>query len=210
MMTKRQWKILIGINLLTALLVLLPFLPGPSFLSGLTNPLFSVLQLLGIFGLLAAPIGIFWTLAQVLKGKHEKIKLISILIWTIPVVLFTHSFWIADILRDFSRNLAISNADNMITAIETYKIDNTQYPNSLENLLPNYLKRIPSPWIMGISRYNYKKQDDNFNLAFSQNVIIGFNFEVVVYDPTENHKAEGELKALYETGKDKWKYYIYD
>ena len=63
---------------------------------------------------------------------------------------------------------------------------------------------------MGISGYNYEKKGDYFNLTFSQNVIIGFNFEVVVYDPTENHKAEGELTTLYETGKDKWKYYIYD
>jgi hypothetical protein len=63
---------------------------------------------------------------------------------------------------------------------------------------------------MGISSYLYEKKENNFNLTFSQNVIIGFNFEVVVYDPKENHKAEGELKTLHETGKDKWKYYIYD
>lgn len=210
MKTKRQWKILIGINLLTALLVLLPFLPGPSFLSRLTNPLFSVLQIMGMLGLLAVPIGIFWTIAQIFKRKQEKIKLASILIWIILVVLFTHTFWIAETVRDFSRNFAINNAEKIITAIEAFKIDNNQYPNSLEDLSPKYLRKIPSPWIMGISRYNYEKKDGNFNLTFSQNVIIGFNFEVVVYDPTENHKAEGELTALYETGKDKWKYYIYD
>jgi hypothetical protein len=210
MITRQQWKILIGINSLTVLLVLLPFLPGPSFLSVLTNPLFSGLQLLGLLGLLAAPIGIFWMLGQILKRKHEKFKIVSILIWTIPLILLTHSIWIADIVRDFSRNFAIKNAGNLITAIEAYKVDNNQYPNSLEDLSPNYLKRIPSPWIMGIPRYSYEKKDGNFNLAFSQNVIMGFNFEVVVYNPTEYHKAEGELTALYETGKDKWKYYIYD
>lgn len=210
MITRQQWEILIGLNLMAVLLVLLPFLPGPSFLSALTNPLFSGLQLLGILGLLAAPIGIFWTLAQILKRQQEKFKIVSILIWTIPLILFTHSIWIADTARDFSRNFAINNAENLITAIETYKVDNNQYPNSLEDLSPNYLKKIPSPWIMGISGYNYEKIDDNFNLTFSQNVIMGFNFEVVVYNPIAIHKAEGELTALYETGKDKWKYYVYD
>lgn len=63
---------------------------------------------------------------------------------------------------------------------------------------------------MGISRYNYEKKDTSYNLTFTQNVMIGFNFEVVVYDPVKRHKAEGELTTLYDTDKDKWKYYIYD
>jgi hypothetical protein len=77
-------------------------------------------------------------------------------------------------------------------------------------LKPEFIKSIPTPGIMGISNYNYEKKKETFNLTFSQNVILGFNFEVVVYYPTENHKAEGALTTLYDTKNDKWKYYIYD
>lgn len=63
---------------------------------------------------------------------------------------------------------------------------------------------------MGISGYNYEKKEVNYILTFTQNVLLGFNFEVVMYDPTNNHQAKGELSTLYETGKDNWKYYIYD
>ena len=106
--------------------------------------------------------------------------------------------------------MAINNADKLITAIETFQKKNGYYPDSINQLVPEHIKSIPKPGVMGISRYYYEKTKDNFNLTFYQNVIIGFNSEVVVYDPTDKHKAEGKLTTLYETGKDNWKYYIYD
>jgi len=212
-MTKQQWRIIVGINLLTGLTILSPFLPGPSFLSGTTNLIFSLLQLVSIFGLILIPIGLLWNLLEIIKVRkqaNKKQKVFPILLWTIPLILITNSIWVAEAMRDFSRKFAISNAGNLIAAIESFNRDNNEYPDKIEGLSPKYLKRTPSPWIMGIPEYSYNKKNDSFNLTFSQNVIIGFNFEVVVYDPTENHKAEGELTTLYETGKDKWKYYIYD
>lgn len=212
-MSKQQWRLIVGINLLAVLVTLSPFLPGPSFLSGPTNIAFSLLQLLAIFGIILIPVGLIWNFLDIIRfKKKEKARLMMfpVLLWTIPVVLLANSMWIADKVRDFSRDFAISNASDLIAAIESFKSDNDEYPNKLDDLTPKYLKWIPSPWIMGISGYSYEKKDDNFNVAFSQNVIAGFNFEVVVYDPTEKHEAEGELTTLYETGKDKWKYYIYD
>ena len=206
-MTRKQWKTIIGINLLTILLVLSPFLPGPSLLSRPTNVIFSLAQLGSIFGLLLIPIGLIWTFNQM--KKQEK-KVFPILLWTIPVFSFVFSIWGSELAREISRTIAINNADKLISAIQNYRKSKNQYPDDISELKPEFIKNIPTPWIMGISGYNYEKKGDYFNLTFSQNVIIGFNFEVVVYDPTENHKVEGELTTLYETGKDKWKYYIYD
>lgn len=206
-MTKKQWKIIIGINILTVLLVLSPFLPGPSFLSRPTNIIFSLTQLSSFFGLLLIPVGLIWTFNQ---SKKQDKKIIPILIWTVPILTFIFSMWGSGFAREISRTIAINNADKLIIAIENYKRNHNHYPDDISNLKPEYLKSIPQPWIMGISGYNYEKKENNYNLTFTQNVIIGFNFEVVVYDPTENHKAEGELTTLYETGKDKWKYYVYD
>jgi hypothetical protein len=47
-------------------------------------------------------------------------------------------------------------------------------------------------------------------MSFKQNVTIGFNFEVVTFDPTDSHRATGELTKIYDTGKSHWKYHVYD
>lgn len=206
-MTNKQWKAIIGINLLTILLVLSPFLPGPSFLSRPTNLIFSLAQLGSILGLLLIPVGLTWTFSQM---KRTDKKVFPILLWTVPLFAFIFSIWGSGIARELSRTIAINNAYELIVAIETFKQKNGFYPEKINQLEPKFLKSIPKPWVMGISAYDYEKKTDHYNLKFTQNVIIGFNFEVVVYDPTYKHKAEGELTALYETGKDKWKYYFYD
>lgn len=206
-MNRRKWIIVIAINLLTIILVLSPFLPGPNSLSILTNLIYSLAQLGSIFGLLIIPFGLVWTFKQ--TKKRDK-NVFPILLWTVPLFTFVFSMWGAELAREISRPMAINNADKLITAIETFQKKNGYYPDSINQLVPEHIKSIPKPGVMGISRYYYEKTEDNFNLTFYQNVIIGFNSEVVVYDPTDKHKAEGKLTTLYETGKEKWKYYIYD
>lgn len=206
-MTRKQWIIVIAINLLTIILVLSPFLPGPNSLSILTNLIYSLSQLGSIFGLLLIPFGLVWTYKQM---KNRDKNVFPILLWTVPLFTFIFSMWGAELAREISRPMAIKNADKLITAIETFQKKNGYYPDSINQLVPEHIKSIPKPGVMGISRYYYEKTKDNFNLTFYQNVIIGFNSEVVVYDPTDKHKAEGKLTTLYETGKENWKYYIYD
>lgn len=206
-MTRKQWIIVIAINLLTIILVLSPFLPGPNSLSILTNLIYSLSQLGSIFGLLLIPFGLVWTYKQM---KNRDKNVFPILLWTVPLFTFIFSMWGAELAREISRPMAINNADKLITAIETFQKKNGYYPDSINQLVPEHIKSIPKPGVMGISRYYYEKTKDNFNLTFYQNVIIGFNSEVVVYDPTDKHKAEGKLTTLYETGKENWKYYIYD
>jgi hypothetical protein len=206
-MTRKQWKVIIGINLLSILLVVSPFLPGPFFLSGLTIIIFSLAQLCSLLGLLLIPIGLLLTFKQM---KKQDKNVFPILLWSVPILTFVFSIWGSDFTREISRTIAMDNADKLIIAIEKYKRNNNEYPNDISSLQPEYLKSIPKPWIMGISGYKYEKKGNNFNLTFTQNVIIGLNIEVVVYDPTEKHKAEGELETLYETGNEKWKYYIFD
>ncbi|MFA7378964.1 MAG: hypothetical protein WC150_00790 [Bacteroidia bacterium] len=210
MMTRKQWKIIIGIYLLIIVLVLSPFLPGPSFMSRLTNMFFNLTQLGSILGLLLIPFGLFWTYKQSYNKEKEGRTVLPILLWTIPILMIILSIWVAGVARNISRTIAINNSEKLILAIEKYKETNKQYPKEISQLTPDFIKTIPIPWIMGISGYNYEKKESSFNLTFSQNVVMGFNFEVVVYDPTENHKAEGKQNDLYDTGKKGWKYYIYD
>mgnify|MGYP003577949371 FL=1 len=209
-MTNKQWKIILWVNLAVVIMVLSPFLPGPSFLSRATNFIFSLTQLASLPGLLIIPIGLIWTENQAYKKEKGQRKALPILLWTVPMLTFILTMWGSDFVRDFSRNIAIRNASGIIKSIENYKEQNNTYPSNLSELAPQFIKDVPSPGIMGIGGYGYEKKDDTYNLTFSQNVIMGFNFEVVVYDPSQNHQAKGELKTLYDTGNEKWKYYIYD
>lgn len=117
-MTRRQWIIVIVINLLTIILVLSPFLPGPNSLSILTNLIYSLAQLGSIFGLLIIPFGLVWTFKQ--TKKRDK-NVFPILLWTVPLFTFVFSMWGAELAREISRPMAINNADKLITAIETFQ-----------------------------------------------------------------------------------------
>jgi hypothetical protein len=109
-----------------------------------------------------------------------------------------------------SRKIAIARADTMISAIENYKRDKGIYPDKLEELKQEYLSKILSPLIIGIPEYGYENTGQSYRITFKQNVIMGFNFEIVAYDPTDRHKAIGEIQELYDCGIKHWKYYIYD
>ena len=206
-MTRRQWTIIFGVNVIAALVILSPFLPGPSLLSSATNAIFSIIQLGSFIGLLLIPIGLIWAWKE---SRQENKKVLPIIFSTLPAVAFIVTMWGSDVARDLSRSLAIANAGELVKSIEYYKEKNGRYPTALTDLTPEIINKVPSPWIMGIAGYGYESKAETYELSFSQNVILGFNFEVVVYSPGGNHKAEGELKTVYDTGHDKWKYYIFD
>lgn len=201
-MTKKEWKLIVGLNFLTIFSTLSPFLPGPSFLSGLTNSIFNGAQMVGFLGIIFIPIGLIWMIIT-----HSK-KMLAILLWTIPTVAFICFIWGAQFAREYSRKIAMNNADTLINAIEYYKKNNNHYPENILELYPKYINHIPKPWVMGISDYYYQKSENSFVITFEQNVLFPFNFEVVMYDPTG--KYERTYTTLSETNKHHWKYYIYD
>lgn len=123
--------------------------------------------------------------------------------WALPATMLASTIWLANQTRDISRNLAISNASTLIEDIENQFHEQGAYPEQL-------MTAQPSSRVIGIPAYHYRKTDKAYTLSFNQNVILGFNYEVVVYDPLGAHKTEGELTTLYDTGRANWKYYIYD
>lgn len=210
-MKTTNWVTLLLINLGAGLLILSPFLPGPS--NGLVHIIFSGGQILGLLGLIIIPIGLYWTIKELrLKAKEREYQmdLKALIVLTLPLTIFLTSIYISGFTRDFSRSFAINRADVLIKAIEQFKERNGDYPDALIELTPDFFSDIPTPLVMGIADYAYKKVGDSYSISFSQNVLMSFNFEVVTYDPTDNHKSEGEWTDLYDTGKEHWKYYVYD
>src|SRR5690606_19656492 len=130
------------------------------------------------------------------RKPDSKRKLPSILLWTVPLTVFLSTTYLTDLTRDYSRSFAISRAGVMIKEIEKFKKENGYYPGSLANTRI----QTPASGIIGIDDFHYKKTNNHYNLTFYQNVILGFNYEIVTYDKTNNHSAIGEMKELYDTG----------
>ncbi len=209
-MKKKNWILLFVLNLIVLLLGILPFLPGPKFLE-FANSIYSLLQIGAIFGLILIPLAVISIGIGIFKKSfNNSTKYYALLCLTLPLTLLTSVYWISNHARDFSRNYAIEQSENLISAIENYKMENQNYPDSIEQLTPRYIKKIPSDRIIGISGFHYSKDSTEYKIEFSQNVILGFNFEIVQYSPNGKHKSEGELTKLYDTKHPKWKYYIYD
>ncbi|MGY2134882.1 hypothetical protein ACW9KT_21810 [Hymenobacter sp. HD11105] len=201
---------LLVLHLLTALLILSPFLPGPSAFSQATNSLFSVFQFLSLPGLLLVPVGLLWLWHQRRQPKATRLGFYPLLLCTLPVMLFVHSFGSAQVLRSWSRSRAITRSAPLLAALATYQAKHQRYPVHLTDLRPRYLPQLPSPGVMGIAGYTYETHPDCFQLTFAQNVLLGFNFEVVAYDPRDHHQAQGELSTLSAAGAPHWQFYIYD
>jgi hypothetical protein len=198
-------------NLAVCLLVLSPFLPGPSI--RLSNLIYNGGQLLGLFGLIVIPFGLFWTVKEIIRRKTDDehhINTGAIILLTLPLTFFLTSMYISGVVRNFSRTFAINRTAELILSIEKFKEKNGAYPDSLSALSPSFIPNIPSPFIMGIDEFHYVRKGSSYNILFYQNVVLNFNFEVVIFDPLDSHKLEGESTALYETGNAHWKYYIFD
>lgn len=209
-MTKKQWKIVIGINMLVALLASLQFLPGPRGLVSTVTLIYSIIQFASIFGIIFIIIGVIQTVKRVEKSNRGEVVNYykPVLTWTIPLTMFMFSLQMSRGMADFSRNYAINNARDIIKAIEKYKNDNRRYPSQLTAIVPKYLPKIPSPGIMGIPGYYYASNDSSYTISFDQNVLFWFNWEVVTYDPLDKHKSESG--DLFDPKRTHWKYYIFD
>ncbi|MBL0884222.1 MAG: hypothetical protein IBJ16_12915, partial [Chitinophagaceae bacterium] len=205
-MLKKQWIQILVINFIIAIFILSPFLPGPSSLSSITNTIHTLTQFSGIFLLIAIPIGVIATIRE--RVRKQKISLFLLLSWVIPTTLFLVSIYAANPARNFSRKIAIRNATPIIHAIESYYQVHKKYPDHLSDLKPVFLKQLPSTGVMGITTYQYEKRGSSFSVLFTQNVLAGFNKEIVSYDPGYQYFLDDSINQVYSASKHKWKYYI--
>jgi hypothetical protein len=210
----RKWSIFAKIFLLIVMSLIivcftnLPFLPGPSSLFRFAHFVYNGSSLISIFIILLMPFGVVWLVVELIRKKTLKlVPMVSVLV---SVFAFFNVVVFADLLRGFSRRHTIVEALPLIESIEKYRTQNGVYPDSLSELTPEYLTKIPEPSIIGINRFVYAKKDDVFELRFYQNVSLNFNVEVVIYNPKGEQKAYGEMPTLYSAGTGNWKYFIFD
>ena len=206
-MNSRIWFVVALVCALAVVLTNLPFIPGPSILYLPAQIFYSAGTLLSILGLLLVPIGIVWTVREFRKSVEPRlVKAFAILCWALPIISFVSMVWVSEQTREMSRNIAIANASTIVEQVDRYYMENGKYPDEMNDLVMT----VPSSNIIGVPAYFYTRTDKAYTVSFTQNVLFNFNFEVVLYDPTNSQKAEGELDTLYNTGRKNWKYYIYD
>ena len=212
-MGKNYWIITIGLVLVTIIASNLAFLPGPSWLYRPSQILYNSCSLLGLIALITVPIGlialaiIYWI--KVGRTKYA-LKGFFWLLVIFPVTCFSSFMWLAPLFRWQSRHYAMNRAEPLISSIEYYKTQEGQYPDNLIQLVPKHIEKIPRPGIIGTPPFEYERKYDSYSLVFMQNYIMGFNWEVVVYDANDQHVARSANTTLYETGREHWKYYILD
>jgi hypothetical protein len=74
----------------------------------------------------------------------------------------------ADITWGFYKNDCITIGNTIVEALERYKLDKGEYPESLEQLVPDYMSKIPKHKV-GTKRWKYTSGGTNFVLLFSPN-----------------------------------------
>ena len=82
--------------------------------------------------------------------KHTKVKwfhlrpfVIIVLIFIVAVAIFSN--WYFPRKSEANRLKTIAIGDEIVNALEAYRLEHGQYPSSLEMLVPKYLDKIKSP-----------------------------------------------------------------
>jgi Sulfate permease and related transporters (MFS superfamily) len=202
MVLKKFWKLL---GVFTAIVVgsNAIFLPGPSFLVWIFYPIHLLSQLAAIFCILSLPLALIVLAIMLYERKRFGPKIPTAVCVITICAAISVSFFAGQYFSDIGRYIAMRNAKDVIRFVETKKPVLGPYPDHVD--LSAY-----SPGVIGVQSYKYERKANGYEVSFAQNVLIGFNFEVVVYNPLDQHIAEGEMRELYDTPCKHWRYYIYD
>ncbi|MCX5804432.1 MAG: hypothetical protein NTU69_13055 [Proteobacteria bacterium] len=111
------------------------------------------------------------------KSEHPvRMKLIAIGIYTVMLVC-------AIALKAINNQVSLRNASVIIAACEQYKTKKGVYPDRLNNLVPEYLSKVPVARYSGITGWTYfhhsKKREDEgdyYTLQYSYESLFGRRF----------------------------------
>lgn len=128
-------------------------------------------------------------------------------LFSVPLItLLAHAFLVVPV-SDFSRQYAIKRTEPLINAIENYKTKEGHYPETITDLQPAYLHKVPRPAIMGSEQFEYERTADAYNLSFPQH--LGATEEWVMYNSANQHQRKGYF-ASFEAKVPNWRYYWFD
>ena len=184
--------------------------------------------LAGVAGIILVALGLNFAIKEIkkLKSSTGKFNPVPIYLFTIPLIAFFTRVFLVGPVSDYSRSFAIKRSEALIASIEEYKNKEGQYPESIQDLEARYIKKIPSPSIMGILNFRYNKINDHYSISFSQWLDGGSLEEIVLYDKNNlRSNLRGQYAkydygfdlcrvkgafAIRETKYDNWQYFLVD
>ncbi|MHA4847631.1 permease prefix domain 2-containing transporter [Flavitalea antarctica] len=126
----------------------------------------------------------------------------------IPAIALLSSKFVLEKAAGITRERAIINTEPLIAAIEKYKTENGEYPETLESVIGKYIQDIPTFNVMGTRACQYVKRNSSFELTIER--LWHWNAtEVVVYNTLGDTGVKGNYEN-YPTNHMNWSYYFAD
>jgi hypothetical protein len=158
-------------------------------------------------------------------SEQNRSRLLPVYIICLPFAIVSIQLMIAKPLTQWTRKMAITNANELITHLESFRAKFGHYPNSLQAMYKDYF-----PNVAGIEKYYYLPYDSSYNLSFEQPRFILDEIgtkEWIVYNPKDEHRVYShtswflllspeELErsqgwfASGSTAYPHWKYFLFD
>ncbi len=156
---------------------------------------------------------VFKELKNLKNNTDKKICLAPLYLSTVPLTALVVQLFLMKPASHFSRNVAIEKSQELIASVEAYKSRHGQYPENMDELKLFMRFDMPSPKVMGIQEYNYKRSGDDYNIGFKQNLDFGLE-EIVVYAKNNRHEdyyftLKGALES-YDSEYAHWRYFWCD
>lgn len=150
----------------------------------------------GLFFLAALPLSIYFLAAGLINWRVDG-ELVRQASHALACICFA-GLWILSLRRAISlRRQAFVRAshagDRIVRALAQYRNDKGEYPNSLEELVPAYVERVPYTGLIAYPTLDYAKdRNDNQAVAGSYDLRIWcstlpVNFDRFLYWPSETY-----------------------
>lgn len=196
------------INAILLFLFVSPFLPVSSYLHPFFRKIFYIIQWIYEFGIF--PYLVFIAFFYHFAVPHKKyINTTLVVIFSCILTFYMIGFFVkTGVFQRLSRDYTIQKGVALVAALEKYELERGEYPRQLEQLVPEYMDRLPkspSPIVKG---FHYFRFDQKFYLQFE--VLYDFEHkQSVEYAP--KYRQDPDLHLLWETGFEGWKYAdVYD
>jgi len=137
-------------------------LPGPALPERVADEIFWWMGIcLALLVLLAATAGIPLALTLLIVAIWQRHYRISLIRLAVAVLLAAAGVFVCDYTRwpgmeTVACRWVAWRARPIVTALEEYREDQDRYPSSLAGLQPRYLRRIPTPALLGSDRFSYE------------------------------------------------------
>lgn len=182
------------------LLYTMPIWPGPQFVVFETVALFALNLTIWLFlaFLLAAPAALCFLIAALVKFRNREGRFQNLSCFFACVVLCglgISALRLSQHLRSAAFWRAGGTGNQVVAALNRFHGDKGKFPESLNELVPEYIPLVPSTGLLGYPEFYYHKADEENdwirgNAEFELGIECtsgGINFDRFFYWPSEQY-----------------------